>query len=227
MQDAEMKTIEPGMAAELVFGGDETKDHIPSLKTIVCAVEDRHIVLSQTEPPITNAHLGKRFLITFLGKNCEKQNRYGFWAKLTAAPANYEIAPAKFVPVLVMAREGKPATYNLRMSYRVKPMMTTGLNVFLRGTAVNIVDISVGGVCIRTSKQISLKPQETVIVPITIDGKKFDVESMVIRTWSSQSSLGIQHFASLRFLSHPEMRESLLGKAILLMERERLANKLD
>ena len=222
-----MKNIEPGVIADVIFEDDETKSQIHSLKAVIHAVKDRRIIMSQTEPPITKALLGKRFLITFLEKNYQRTNRYGVWAKLIGVLASYEILNAQPIPALVMERESNLAISDLRIGFRVKPLPHGGLNIFFQGEEVNIVNISIGGVCISDSKDFSLIPQQTVTVTINIDGKKFDLEAMVIRTWSSKSAFGIVHFACLQFRSYSEMRESLLANKIMFLDRRRLANRID
>lgn len=129
--------------------------------------------------------------------------------------------------VLLLEKENNPATVNRRMGFRVRPLPNSGLSVFFQETAVNVIDISVGGACISRSQELSLTSQETVTLIISVDGKRFDVKSTVIRTWSSQSASGSQYFASIQFVGNPAMRESLLGKKIMHLERERFLNKLD
>ncbi|MDO8721348.1 MAG: PilZ domain-containing protein [Syntrophales bacterium] len=221
-----MVAIKPGMTADIISAGDETKKESPPLQTEIYEVTERRLTLSQTTPPITNAQQGKRFLVTFLEKSGEVNPRHGFWATLTRLLTNYEIAPSQLVPALVMERETNPQTYNLRMSYRINPT-DSGLTVVVRGVPVNVVDISIGGVRISSKHDLSLKPRDIVKLAINIDGKTLDIEGMVVRVWSSQTAGGgNQHFASIQFLSNENARESLLGKKIILMEREKLANRI-
>lgn len=220
-----MKTIEPGMIVDVIFEGSETNIHVPGLKAVIHAAKDRRIILSQTEPPIDTALKGKQFLITFLEKSYQRTNRYGFRAKLIEILANYEIVPGLPVPVLVMERESNSEIFDMRTAFRIKATRKDGLSVFFQGKETNIVNISIGSLCISEREVFLLKPQETVTVTISIDDKKFDVESMVIRTWSSHLTGGIQHFASLQFLSHSAMRESLLGNKMMFLDRRRIANR--
>jgi hypothetical protein len=237
MREAGMKTIEPGMIADVIYEGDETKSQVPSLKTVIHAIKDRRIILSQTEPPITTALKGKQFLITFLERSDRRTSRYGVRARLIGVLADYQIvpaqpapaqpAPAQPAPVLVMERESNLEIFDLRTAFRIRATQSDGVRVFFQGKEANIVNISIGGVCISESKELPLKPQEMVTVTVSIDGNKFDVESMVIRTWSSQLTCGPQHFASLQFLSHSTIRESLLGNKMMLLDRRRRTIKLD
>lgn len=219
-----MVDIKSGMMADMTFEGDETKSQVPSRETIIYSVADTRIILSQTMPPLTDAQQGKRFLLTFLQKSKGPNPRCGFWAKLIGLLTDYELAPSQLVPALVMARETDPTTYNLRMSYRIRPLLHGGLSIMLRGVEVNIVDISVGGVLISTTKSLALKPQDMIALIIRVDDRKLDLKGLVIRVWSSQSAFGAQQFASIQFFSNEAARESLLGRKILLMERERLAH---
>jgi hypothetical protein len=226
-----MAAIKPGMTADIVSAGDETKKESPPLQTVIYEVTDRRLILSQTTPPLTNAQQGKRLLVTFLEKRegVNPNSRYGFWATLTGLLTNYEIGPSQMVPALVLERETKPQTHNLRMSYRINPAADSGLTVIVRGVPVNVVDISVGGVRISSKSDLSLKDRDIVKLAINIDGKTLDIEGMVVRVWSAQTAIGTdinQQFASIQFLSNQNARESLLGKKIILMEREKLAHRI-
>lgn len=226
-----MAVIKPGMTADIVSAGDETKKESPPLQAVIYEVTDRLLIMSQTTPPITNAQQGKQLLVTFLEKSegVNLNSRYGFLAKLTRLLTNYEIAPSQMGPALVLERETKPQTHNLRMSYRINPTTDSGLAVVVRGVPVNVVDISIGGVRIGSKSDLSLKVSDIVKLAINVDGKTLDIEGMVIRVWSAQTAIGTginQHFASIQFLSNQNARESLLGKKIILMERVKLAHRI-
>ena len=129
--------------------------------------------------------------------------------------------------IMRLERQSNPENFERRMSFRVKPTLSSGLKILFQGAEADIVDISVGGACITKSKEFFLKSQETVSMVIGIDGQRFDVRSKVIRAWSAKSEQGVKYFLSLQFLSHPAMRESLLGRKIMLLERERFLNKIE
>jgi len=224
-----MVAIKPGMTADIISAGDETKKERAPMQTIIYEITDRRLILSQTTPPITNAQQGKRFMVTFLEKSQGENPRYSFWATLTGLLTNYEIAPSQLGTALVLERETSPQTYNLRMSYRINPTMDSGLTVVVRGAPVDVVDISIDGVRVRSKSDIALTARDIVKLAITIDGKTLDIEGMVIRVWSAQTAIGAvgnMQFASIQFLSNQKGRESLLGKKIILMEREKLANRI-
>ncbi len=224
-----MATIEPGIIVDIIFAGDETKNQIPSLQSIIYDTKDRRLILSQTTPPITDAGVGKKLLVTFIDKNDGTSPRYGFWAKLTELWTDYEISSSQRVPALILQRETGLETYNLRMSYRIRPLMDRGLTIYLQGKPIDIIDISVGGVRISSKIDHALKSQDIIKLTISIDDRKFDVESQVIRVWSSQIASGVsenRHFASIQFRNQQAARESLLGRKILLLERELLTQRI-
>jgi len=129
--------------------------------------------------------------------------------------------------IMCLERENNPSAFERRMNVRVKPTLNSGLTVYIQGVEVNIVDVSVCGLCVSSSKAFPLKPQETGSVIMSIDDKKFDVKSRLVRTWSLQLAGGLRYFASFELLSDPAMRESVLGKKIMYMDRERFLNKIN
>ncbi|MHB9097669.1 MAG: PilZ domain-containing protein [Syntrophales bacterium] len=218
-----MVDIRAGVMVDIIFEGDETKNQIPRLQTIIYSITDRRMILPQTTPPVSKERQGKRLLVTFLETNAGVSIRYGFWAKLKAM-TNHEITPSQPAPVLVIDRETEPKKYNLRMNYRIKPLMNKGLAAFFQGAAVTIVDISVGGLRMSAKTAFPFNAHDIITLTIGVDSVKFDVQGRVIRAWSPQSAGGHQHYASIQFLDNQAARESLLSKKIILMERELLAH---
>lgn len=220
-----MVSIRPGVSADLIFEGDETKQSMPRMQTMIYSVAERCMILSQTTPPIADARLGKRLLVTFLEASEGTILRYGFWARLKGFK-DYELTPSQRVPVLVVEQETEPKKYNLRMNFRIKPMINRGLTAFIQGLSVTIVDISVGGVRISTKNDLPFKAHDTIKVTIGVDDSKFDVEGRVIRAWSARTAGGVGHqsYASIQFLDNQAARESLLSRKIILLERELLAH---
>jgi hypothetical protein len=220
-----MVSIRPGVTADVIFEGDETKQQIPRMQSMVYSVEGKCVLLSQTTPLISNAWLGKRLLVTFLEANEGTSLRYGFWGRLKGLK-NYELTPSQLVPALVLEQETEPRKYNLRMDFRIKPVINKGLGAFFQGTPVTIVDISVGGIRISTKTDLSLKVHDTIKLTIGVDDAKFDVEGKVIRAWSAKAGggSGLNFYASVQFLDNQTARESLLSRKIILLERELLAH---
>ena len=115
------------------------------------------------------------------------------------------------------------------MDHRINPAPDSGLTVSLGREPVNIVDISLGGIRISSKKELPLHSGDIVKLTINVDDKKFDAEGMVIRVWSSKAILSIggdPHLASIKFTSNQKDRETLLGRKIILLERERLAQTI-
>lgn len=221
-----MAEIRAGVMVDVIFEGDETKNQIPRLQTIIYSIADRRMILPQTIPPVPKERQGKRLLVTFLVTNAGVSTRYGFWAKLKAM-ANHEMTPSQPAPVLVIDRETEPTKCNLRMHYRIKPMLNRGLTAFFQGAPVTIVDISVGGLRMSAKTPFTFNAHDIITLTIGVDSVKFDVEGRVIRSWSPQatgSAGGRQHYASVQFLSNQAARESVLSKKIILLERELLAH---
>ncbi len=220
-----MVDIRPGAMADIVFEGDDTRNQTPPLQTIIYAIADRRMILSQTTPPIASERRGKRLLITFLETNEGISVRYGFWAKLKEV-TEHEITPFHPVPVFIIERETEPKKCNLRMNYRIKPMMNRGLAAFIQGAPVTIVDISVGGLRMSAKTPFAFNVLDIIIVTIGIDGKKFDVEGRVRRAWSlpPTGAGGHQYHASIQFLNNHAFRESVLSQKIILLERESLSH---
>jgi hypothetical protein len=219
-----MVSIKPGVAAEIIFEGEEMEHQISCPQTMICSVEGKRILLSQPTPPIAESRRGKRLLVTFLETNEGISLRYSFWGRLKAFQ-DYELGPSQRVPVLVLERETEPRKYNLRENYRIKPLLNQGLSIFSPGLVVTIVDISVGGVRISTKSDFPFKVHDIVKVKIGVDNTTFHVEGRVVKTWSATMAggLGQLSYASIQFLDNQAARESLLNRKIILLERELLA----
>lgn len=151
-----MADIRAGVMVDIIFEGDETKNQIPRLQTIIYSITDRRMMLPQTTPPVSKERQGKRLLVTFLETNAGLTVRYGFWAKLKML-TNHEITPSQPVPVLIIERETEPTKCNLRMHYRIKPMLHRGLTASFQGAPVTIADISVGGLRMSAKNPFSYR----------------------------------------------------------------------
>jgi hypothetical protein len=223
-----MVNIKPGMVGEILIEDDGITDKMAGIPITVFSVAERRILLSQTAPPISDADLGKRLLLTYLVNHETSPLRYRFGAKLIGF-ADHEIAPSLRIPALVIERETHPEACNLRMNYRIKPATDRGLQVWLRGTLVPIVDISEGGVCIRAKGEIALKPRDTTQLTIGVDDRTFEVESRVVRIWSPPTpggTAGSRQFVSFQFLGNLAARENILGRKIFQLERTQIKNKI-
>lgn len=220
-----MAEIKAGTMADLMFEGSETGG-VSSMETITYSVEGRRIVLSQPTPPLSEEHKGKRLLVTFIERKDGTQHRYGFWAELTDLPADYEITADNRVPALVLQKKTDPKIYNLRMAYRIQPAPNSGLSISIHGTEVNIIDISVNGARISSAILAPLKPHAVIHLILTVDGKRLEVEGMLIRVWSNTTvgSVGYLQFATIKFTDMQQEREYFLGRKILFLERQRLAH---
>ena len=219
-----MVSVRPGVAAEIIFDGDESEQRRPCPQTMICSVEEKRILLSQPTPPIADAWRGKRLLVTFLETDEGISLRYAFWGRVKGFK-DYELTPSQRIPVLVIERETEPKKYNLRENFRIKPLLNKGLTFFFQGLSFTIVDISVGGVRISTNKDFPFKVHDRIKVTIGVDDTKFDVEGRVVKAWSARMAGGVGHqsCASIQFLDNQAARESLLSRKIILLEREMLA----
>jgi len=223
-----MMSIKPGTTGEIVFADDEIQNRIISISTTIYSETDRRIVLSQTTPPLSAADVGKRLRLTFLDTSGDSSTRYGFWARLRGF-TDHEITPSQSVPALVIEKETNAETCNLRMNYRVKPATDQGLTVWLQKTPLAIVNISEGGICIRSKGDLALKPHDSIQLTIDVDGRQFAVESRVVRVWSPQMAGGaksLQQFVSFQFLGNPAARENLLGGKLFQLERTQSKDKI-
>lgn len=220
-----MTTIKPGMNLEIVWQNEP--DRI-ALKTIVYDVEERKIILSQTVPPSDAGKLGKQCMVTFVAKQRDANMLFRFQARVAALLADYELDSLQRVPALVLAMQTKPQANNLRTSFRIRPLMDSGISLLLQGIPVKIIDISVGGARVTTGGSPSLQAQELVKANLIIDNERLSSDCLVTRAWMADVNdiISKQTFATLQFLNPPARWESLLGKKILQMERQILAKQL-
>ena len=220
-----MDTIKPGMPAEIAFESNETFRR-SFLKTVIYEVEGRKVIIAQTVPPITSGRCGSRARLTFLVKKQEITMRYGCQAEVIALIADYRISSSAQVFAVALAMKTRLEVYDLRANYRIQPIPDSGLSFILKeDMPVDIVDISLGGVCISYEGELHIKSQDIVKLTLIIDRKKFSLDGEVIRVWSPQNS-NINRgrlFATIQFSCQRGEWESLLGKKILEMQRLRLS----
>ncbi len=223
-----MAAIKPGMMADLILEGIEAKGHIYNLRTMIYDVIGGNIIASQTTPPIRKDRQQKELFVTFLVKKETKYFRYGFRATLVEFLADYEIASSRRLPALVLEQKSNPEPHNLRMSFRIKPISNSDIAISLQGGLVKIIDISLGGVRISTSRILYIKPRDIVKLNLNIDGINIEPEGVVISAWKSEvvektDKIGFLQYATISFVTHQKELEAILGRKILQLERKLLA----
>ncbi|OPY70487.1 MAG: Flagellar brake protein YcgR [Syntrophorhabdaceae bacterium PtaU1.Bin034] len=216
-----MKNIRPGLTAKIVTEIDLVREKIRVKNSMVYDVVDDTIILAQTEPPISKSMIDKEIIITYLVKQKDEMVRYGFPAKLKEL-IDYNLASGQQVKALVASGKALPAPYSIRMFYRVAPTGKSGLEMYVQGQRVNVLDISLGGAKFSYPGTLRLQPDSALMVRIEIDETTYQIESMLLRTWEGdnerfRSELG---FASVEFVNVSRPLEHALSRKIREIERE-------
>jgi hypothetical protein len=217
----DLRTVQPGSNIDLVVNVDFAREVIDVRRSLVYDIIEKRIVLSQTNPPVTNKHIGKKFAITYLAKKDDDRVRYGFYGKVMEVLREYELSSSDTVMAIAIDQETDPAEFNVRMYFRVKPGRDSNVSLSIKGEKVNIVDISIGGAKITHLKELHIEPLTTIRGILSMDGEDFDVKTKVLRVWEPPGSKKADNleFMAVKFLDLNKELEDILGKKISQIER--------
>ncbi len=215
--------IKPGLSIRIVTEVDVTRERIHVKGSIIYDVKEGTAILAQTDPPILKSMLHKEVTITYLTKDKDVMVRHGFPARIVEF-IDYNLNSGQQVRALVVERTGNEQPYSIRMSYRVAPTGRSELTMTIYGTAINILDISLGGARFTYDKSLKLEPDAIVNASIEMDGRPYGLEARILRTWYGDSE-GVNHglrFASAEFVNMSKTVEYALSRKIHEVERESL-----
>jgi len=164
--------------------------------------------------------LSKDIVVTYLVRKNEAMERQGFPAKIIEF-IDYRLNPEHTVKAIVVESVGKERAYNIRMSYRATPTSQSGLSVTVNGTAVYVIDISLGGAKVSHDRSLRLQYDAVVSIHIEMNEKTYSTEAHILRTWdgADEGFKGL-FFATMEFVNMDRMLEQALSLKIQHIERE-------
>lgn len=220
--------IKPGMHIAITVDMDPLRETIDIKNSIVHDIVDRKIVAAQTDPPLLKSYLNRTIYITYLEKEAGKPVRYGFPAKVLEFIKDYRLTSSEMTQAIVLIQEAETEQYNLRMFYRLEPPSNSGLDIYIGGEKVSIIDISIGGANFSHSRSGPLQTNETVKIVLGIDGTETKIDARVLRVREPESDRLKKslELVSVYFLNMPGSTKNALSRKIRDIERAmRFENK--
>lgn len=221
--------IKPGLSVNIIINIDYRKEVVETKNSIVHDVLGEKIIIAQTDPPISRTYMDKEIYVTYLDKEGGKPIRYGFPARIIEFVKEYELAALQKTQAIVLLRKGLREEYNLRMFYRLEPPSNCGIDIFVNGTKVSILDVSIGGASFSHNKIYPFKTNQEVSVILVIGERASQIKSKVVRIWSPDDERMKKslEFVSIQFLDMNGYIKNELGRKIRDVERSLRSKEID
>ena len=219
-------TIKPGLNVNIIFTQDLDKEIVDVRASVIYDVTGKDIVLSQTNPPCMQRHIGKYISVTYLIREKESTARHGFEGIVENVVKEYSLASSNTVSAILVKRHSGVTIYDLRMSYRVRPKSDdTSLSLDVATQKVNILDISMGGVMFCRKSDHLTEVGKILKVNLFIGGQSFEIGSKTIRAWFP-SNAGAQsdlEYVRIQFVDMDKQCARLLSEKLFAIQREILS----
>ncbi len=213
--------IKPGATVSIIVDIDYRKEIVETKNSIVHDVEGDRITIAQPDPPISRTHIDKEVYLTYLDRSQNEPVRYGFPVRIAEFIKDYVLSGETRTQAIVLFRRGRTEPHNLRMFFRLEPPGNSGIEIFIHGKKVNILDISIGGAKFSHSKVYPFKLDEEVEVLLIIGERPYQVNARVInmREPENEKMQRILEIVSIQFLSMDGLVKNALGRKIRDIER--------
>jgi hypothetical protein len=217
--------IRPGMSINLIAEIDIWKEMTDVRNAIVYDIDGVKIIISQTNPALTKYHIGKIVTITYLNKQKNGIWRNGFSGKVLNILYDYNLYSSAKVQAISIVRDSDYKIYDLRMHYRVKPITSSGIELYVEDEKVSLIDISVGGVRFYRLKKHTIKPGTIIEIVISLEGQTFNLDAKCVNVWHYSEYVKQKDFeyVSVQFLNMDKKCTHLLSGKILTIQRNLLS----
>ncbi len=214
--------ISQGQVVNVIVKIDYRKEIVETKDSVVYNVIDNKIIIAQTKPHISREDLNKEVYVTYLEKSAGKPVRYGFPATIIELTKYLKPVSEKKTQAIVLFQKGPWEQYNLRMFYRHEPPSNSGIDFFVYGNKVNIIDISIDGVSFSHNNIRRVKVNDRVKTILVIGEKVFQVKARVVHVRKPEGKMTEKNirFISMRFLDINGETKKELGKKIWNIERD-------
>jgi hypothetical protein len=221
--------IKPGMSINMIINIDNRKEIVETKNSIVHDMVGNKIIIAQTDPPISRTKTNREVYATYLEKEGGRPVRYGFPAKIVEFIKDFELSSREKTQAVVLLREGLREPYNLRMFYRLEPPSNCGIDIFVNGIKVSILDISIGGASFSHNKIYPFKMNEETKIILVIGERASQIESKVVRVWEPENENVKRslEFVSIQFLDMNGHIKNELGRKIQDVERDLRYKKIE
>ncbi len=214
--------IRRGQIVNVIVRIDYQKEVVETKDSVVYDVIDNKIIIAQTKPHISKEDLNKEVYVTYLEKNIGKPIRYGFPATIFELVKYFKPVSEKKTQAVVLFQKGPWEQYNLRMFYRHEPPSNSGIDIFVFGKKVNIIDISIDGVSFSHNNIPQVKVNDKIKTILVIGEKAFQIKTKVVHVRKPEGQMAEKNIRliSTRFLDITGETKKELGKKIWNIERD-------
>ncbi|SMC22809.1 c-di-GMP-binding flagellar brake protein YcgR, contains PilZNR and PilZ domains [Desulfacinum hydrothermale DSM 13146] len=228
-QKRSSKEIRPGFSVDIVTRVDFNREVIDARKATVFDVDGELIVVSRPSPDFQEKHVGKKCTVTLVVRDQGGKSRFGVSAYLESLRDRYALREGTTVPAAIMRIVGPVEPFNLRMAFRVRPPITSGIALDVEGNRVNILDISTGGARFLTTMRPLPQFRQRVDVTLHLDDKAHRFKAFVVRLGDPGPGVpqrGAKEVA-VQFSGMEKQAKERLARKIIQIERELRAKGLE
>ena len=218
--------LKPGLNVNIIFTLDIDKETVDVRTAIVYDIIGEDIILSQTNPPFVERHIGKEVSVTYLGRGNNNVERYGFDARVFSVIREYILNTSDTVPAIQVKRNTGLKQYNLRMSYRVKPRSNDiSLSIYYANEKVKILDISIGGALFCHKSDHPTEMGKIKRLNLFIEGQQYQIDCKIITAWFPSDTVMLPdlEYVKLQFLDMDKKCCRLLNEKLFSIQRESLS----
>jgi hypothetical protein len=210
-------SIKPGITVSINLDPSSASGN--SLKAVIYDVRGKHLVLSQTSPPLLPPPPKGPVDISYITGKGNSARRLGFSALVSGFGDDYELSSGMRVPTIIVEMNRDSEETSLRKGFRIRTPRSSGLALTIQARNYPIFDISLIGVnFIQPSLQPPFKPSTVLECRLNIDGRNYLLKARVIRIMETAA---IRHIAAV-FVNPGKDLQPVLSRKILQLEREDL-----
>lgn len=220
--------LRPGSKADVVIEVDYKKEKIDVRRSLAYDVIEENVILSQTNPPVTSHYISTKVVVTYLIREDNEYVRYGFEGTVSRIIRDYQLTSSEKVSAFMVEKKSDPVQFNVRMHFRVRPGINSGISLSIAGEKMNIVDISIGGAKVTHRNKFTIETKTRIRIILTIDGEEFPVEAMILRNWQTAATKRTDaiEYIAMQFMNVNVGVENQLAKKIREIERENRLKEL-
>mgnify|MGYP002066049254 CR=1 FL=1 len=208
-------SIKPGIMVEIHL--DPQSAIAKSMKAVIYDITGKHLVLSQTSPPLLPPPPKCPVDISYVVKKETSAWRLSFSASVSGFGDNYKLSSGMRVSTIIMEMNNEPVETNLRKSIRVRRLSRSGITLAIQASEYPIFDICQTGVSfIQSSQQTPYNPSDVLECRLNIDGRDYLSKVRVIRV---EDTAGARHVGAA-FISQVKALELVLNRKLLYLQRE-------
>lgn len=182
-----MPEVKTGQSVNIVV-----EQGVIRLSSVQDILENR-IVLLQIVPPLSDNHIGKIILVTYLTPE-NRCVRRSFKARIVEIREGY-VTVGRGFPAIIVEPVSSSEVCDLRIHERYRPQ--TSLKITSGDDSFEIVDLSISGAhLVRPAGRIPiLKVDDIILLTIHEGSTKNDRHARIVRQWHTRAENGPEHFA--------------------------------